>query len=158
VVLAYRFGAPAIHRFDRRKFAGAPAQYRFGRVLRQSLIVGEIERTNEFALQPVMVVAAEQRSIGGHAADAVFPRDGPRRPQFLLSSPEVEMLHRPLGHVLALRDGLRIGITLHRDRRESALPEFDGEPQADGPAANDDDLWILSLRSVHGSRLFCASA
>src|SRR6266849_3642169 len=101
-----------------------------------------------------MMVAAEQRSIGGHAADAVLSRDGPRRAQFPLGSPEVEMLHRPLGQVLALRDRLRIGITLHHDRVDSALPEFDGEPQADGPAANDDDLWILSLRSVHGSRLF----
>jgi hypothetical protein len=43
VILTHGFASPAVHNFDRRDLCCAPAQNRFGRVLRQSLVAGEIE-------------------------------------------------------------------------------------------------------------------
>src|SRR5438876_3984146 len=90
-VLRDLFGAPAITGLDHRQLADATAQHGFGLVLRQPFVVGEVKWTHQFALHPIVVIAAEQRAIGGDAADAIVARDGPRRAQRLLRAPEMEM-------------------------------------------------------------------
>ena len=76
VILADIFTGPAIHRRDRWNLRRPLPQYRFGSVLRQSLVAGEIIGAHQFTLQPVVVVAAEKRAMAGHAAHAVVRRNG----------------------------------------------------------------------------------
>jgi hypothetical protein len=91
------------------------------------------------------MVAAQQRAIGGHAADAMLTRDRPRRAQRFLSAPEMEMLQRPLGQILALRYRLRADIALHQDAVDVPLAEFDRKTETNGPASNDENLgvWLV---------------
>ncbi len=108
VVLADLLGNPTVADRHAGQFGDAPAKHRFGCILRQPLVVGEVVGPHQLALHPIIGVAAEQRAIGGESAHAVFPRNRPCRTQFSLCAPEVEVLHRPLGQVLSLRNGLRL--------------------------------------------------
>ena len=85
-------------------------QHGLRRVLRQPLVVGEIEGPDELALHPV--VAYSRRAASRRpSARRCRTRAGlcVRRARPFSDAPEMEMLHRPLGQVLALRDRLRGG-------------------------------------------------
>jgi len=102
------------------------AQRVLGGVLRQPLVVGEVVRPHQLALQPVVGIAAQQRAIGRQPADAVLLRNGPRRPNLPLHAPEVHVLHGALGQVLALGNRLRAHVALDQDAADAALPQLDG--------------------------------
>jgi hypothetical protein len=125
------------------------AQHGFGLVLRQPIVVGEIERTHQFALHPIIVIAAQKRAIGGDAADAIVARDGPRRAQRRLGTPEMEMLQRPLGQVLTLGYRLWAGIAFHKDAADAALSEFDRKAEADRPASDNEHLGVQRFPRGH---------
>ena len=67
-------------------------------------------------------------------------RHDARGAQLVDDAPEIEMLQRALGEVLALGNPLRLGAALHQRAGYAAQPELDGERHADRPAAHDDDL------------------
>ena len=75
--------------------------------------------------------------------DRIFRRQQARGAQLVGDAPEIEVLHRALGEVLALRDALRLGAALDQRARDAAQPEVDRERDADRPAADDDDLMTL---------------
>ena len=139
VVLHDLIHGPAVERFDRRQFGNAMAQHRLGLVLRQPFVVGEVERPHQFALQPVIVIAADERAIGGHAADSVFLRDRARAAQRLLGAPEMEMLHGPLGQVLSAGHRLRLGVPFDHGAAYAALAKLDRQAEPDRPTADDND-------------------
>jgi len=86
--------------------------------------------------------------VGRQPTDAVFHGNGARGTQLLLRPPEVEVLHGPLGQVLALGDGLGLQIALHHYGADAALAQLDGQAHAHGPTADDDHLGVLLL--CHG--------
>ena len=145
-------GAPAVDCFDALQLAQAMPQHRFGGILRQPFVVGEVIGPHQLALQPVIFVAAQQRAVGRHAADAVVARNCTRGTKFRLCAPEVKVLQRALGQVLTLRDRLRTDVTLDQNAPHAALAEFDGEAKTDRPASDDDDL-----RWGFGGRVHLAS-
>jgi hypothetical protein len=57
-----------------------------------------------------------------------------------LGTPEVEVLHRALREVLALRYGLRLGVAFDDQHAHTTLAQLDGQTHADGAAADDQDL------------------
>src|SRR5262249_27688425 len=67
-------------------------------------------------------------------------------------SPEPEVLHRPLGEVLPLRDWLRLQVALDDDAAHAALAELNRKPHADWPTADNDDRRLLLVRA-HRRRL-----
>src|SRR6185295_7764068 len=141
-------GAPAVDCFDALQLAQAMPQHRFGGVLRQPFVVGEVIWPHQFALQPVIFVAAQQRAVGCHAADAVVARNRPRRTKLRLRAPEVEVLQRALGQVLTLRDRLRTAEPFDQNASNAALAELDRETKTYRPASDNDDL-----RSGFGGRV-----
>src|SRR5215213_5135344 len=76
IVLAHLRRAPAVQSLHAREFTDPPAQDALRRILRQPLIVGEIEWADQLALHPVVAVGAEQRPVGREPADAVLTRNG----------------------------------------------------------------------------------
>ncbi len=142
LVLAQVGGGPAVERLHGGKRGGAGAQHSLRRILRQALVVREVEGPHQLALHPVVAMLAEQRAVGRHAADAVFGRDGAGRPERLLDAPEVEMLHRALREVLAARDRGRRLAPLHHEATAAAQAEPDGDGEPDGASADDDDVVI----------------
>jgi len=76
--------APAINSLDVRQLTQALPQHGLGGVLRQPFVVGEVIGPHQLALEPVIPVAAQQRAVGRHAADAVVGRDRSRRPKLRL--------------------------------------------------------------------------
>ena len=137
LVRMHRLAGPAVQGFDGPDMRRPLAQYGLGGILRQPFIVREIERTHEFALQPVVAVAARQRAVARHASDAVFARDGSRRAQFLFRTPEMEMLHGALGEVLSLRDWLGVLVALDHDAADAAQTKIDRKAHAYGASADD---------------------
>ena len=63
--------------------------------------------------------------------------------QLVGDAPEIKMLGRALREVLALRNPLRLEPALDHAAGNAALAEFDGERNADGTTADDDDLITL---------------
>ena len=146
-------GVPAVHRLQRRQLRRTLAQHSFGRVLRQALVGGVVVVLDEIALQPVMHVRAQQRAVGREPADAVLRRDRARGAQALFGPPEMEVLHRALGQVLALRDRLGLRMAFDHDAAHATLSKLDRQAHADRPCADDEDLCIMSgrfSRGVHG--------
>ena len=150
--LANRLGRPAIEAFDRFQLGHATAQHRFGGVLWQAFIVREVERAHQLALQPIVMVAAEQRSIGRHAADAVVAGNGPRCAQLFLAPPEMQVLHGALGQILAFGDRLRLCVALDESAADAALAQLDCEAQSNRTAADDEDLCVAFLGVGHRLR------
>ena len=132
--------APAINCFDVRQLTQALPQHGLGGVLRQPFVVGEVIGPHQLALEPVIPVAAQQRAVGRHAADAVVGRDRPRRPKLRLRAPEVKVLERALGQVLTLRDRLRADVALDQNAADAALAEVDRKTKTNRPASDNDDL------------------
>src|SRR6185437_3377223 len=141
-VLAQIADHATVHCLHRRQLRDTGAQHRLGRVLRQALVGGEIIVAHQLTLEPVIAIIAEQLAVGGEAADTVFRRNGPRASQRVLGVPEIEMLHRPLGQVLTLGNGLRLDAALDDDAIDAELAERNREAQTDGTTADNGYLRV----------------
>src|SRR5205823_7353317 len=132
--------APAINCFNVLQLTQALPQHGLGGVLRQPFVVGEIIGPHQLTLEPVIPVAAQQRAVGRHAADAVVGRDRSRRSKLRLRAPEVKVLEGALSQVLTLRDRLRADVALDQNAADAALAEVDRKTKTYRPASDNDDL------------------
>ncbi len=100
--------------FHARQRGRAIPQHRLGLILRQPLVGLEIVVAHHVA--PLLHVPefVHQVVVGGDLADRIAPRHHPGRPQLIDDAPEIEMLGRTVGQVLALGDSVRAGTGLHQ--------------------------------------------
>jgi hypothetical protein len=128
---------PACHRLE---FGHPRPQDVLHLVLRQSFVVLEIVRVDELAQRRRVPVRTGQAAIGNDPAHGIFGRQDSRGAQLIGDTPDIEMLDRALGEILALGNALRLGSALHEGARYSAQPELDRKRHADRSATHDDDL------------------
>src|SRR5688572_7803503 len=91
-VLVYLLGVPPIERAHVRDLGGTLPEHGLSCILRQPLVVGEVEGPDELPLKPVVGIAPQQGPIRRQSTNAKFAWNGSRCTQLLLRTPEIEML------------------------------------------------------------------
>ena len=97
-------GGPAEALRDIRQAVHAGAQHLFHLVLRQPLVLLEEILGDDLAARGRVPVGAQQMAVGRELADRIARRHHAGGAQFVGDAPEMEVLQRALGQVLALRD------------------------------------------------------
>src|SRR5262249_34957908 len=87
---------------------------------------------------------------GGHPADRITRRHDARCAQFVDDAPEIEVLQRTLGQVLALRYLLQLAAALNERARHAPQPKIDRKRDPHRPTAHDDHLIVFVHASSRG--------
>jgi hypothetical protein len=117
-----------------------PAQHLLGAVLGQAFVGLEVVGLHELARRRRVPELAHQVLVGGHLPDGVVLRHRARGAELVGQAPEPEVLHGALGQPLPLGDARELCALLDDGTRDAPQPEIQGEADAHGAAAHDDDL------------------
>ena len=148
LVLLDRCRGPAEIRCNTRQLVHLGAQHLLGLVLRQSLVGLRVEGADHLAAGRRMPIVAAQASEERHLADRKAFRSGAGGADFVDHAPELEVLHRALGEVLALGNLRQALARLDQRAGDAADAEVDGERHAHRSSAHDNDLITLRHASL----------
>jgi hypothetical protein len=143
LVLLDRPRRPSETGLDQGEGRELPAQDILQQILRHAVVLLKIEFIDGFAIREGVPVLAHEALVGGHTAYRNFRRQHALGAQFLDAAPEVETLERALREVLSLGNFVHPDTALHQRAGYATQTEIDREPDADGTAADDDDLTSL---------------
>ena len=125
---------------DQRQARHLPPQHALEQILRHAVVLLEIVFADGLAAGEDVPMLVHQALVGGHAGGRHFRRQEALRAQLIDAAPEIEALERALREVLAPGNLVHSDAALHQRAGNAAQPEIDREPDADRPAADDDDL------------------
>ena len=143
-VLLDGLGGPAEPRLDTAELRHPLAQHVLDQILRQPLVRLEVIGIDDLAQRRRIPVFVVEVAIGDDAAHRKFRRQHAYRAHLVGDAPGMKMLHRALGQVLTLGNELRLEPALDQRAGYAAQPELHRERDADGTAADNDDLIPLT--------------
>ena len=142
-VLRYLRRQPAEPGLRQRQRRQLPPQHAFEKILRDAVVLLRIILSDRFPPGEGVPMVAHQIAIGGDARGRHMRRQQAARAQFVDAAPEIEALARALRQVLAAWNIVHAGPAFDQHAGHAAHRQIHRQPDADRPAADDDDLMPL---------------